>query len=143
MENKTVGMARFELATSCAQGRRASQAALHPDQRAVPIYKNRETNARRLGTDYALQTERSEADSRISFSRWTRKRRINCSMAPKTQDGPIGRLASQPVSPIAFVPDINDCVSVHFPQSFGHCPDTDGDLQPYGHRVPERMVRSV
>jgi hypothetical protein len=33
-----VGAARFELATSCAQGRRASQATLRPDSRYHPMF---------------------------------------------------------------------------------------------------------
>ena len=38
-----VGAVRFELTTSCSQGRRANQAALRPDTIEVkkPDYKNR------------------------------------------------------------------------------------------------------
>ena len=32
VRKEMVGVARFELAASCAQGRRANQAALHPDR---------------------------------------------------------------------------------------------------------------
>jgi hypothetical protein len=42
---KMVGTARFELATSCAQGRRASQATLRPEPSAGRyIYPNRKAN---------------------------------------------------------------------------------------------------